>query len=239
MPAHHLRRTVEIASIDQLQERFDDRIANGFTYDDFQYMTDESSTDFLRTGVLSCYRAVLGEDSGRIEPPQYLLARQDWLKLLHLSHSDKARAFEEYAGFYQRTDGQIYNSDSFQLSMYIDSYHLDLDRRLYAGAKCNETITELYVPPSNLADFMHAAAEELARRKADVIYGTIRLIERDDATFLNWARERYACVVFNLHFQHTEHGVAKVADDLRALIELATERVPFAFGVSRNVRMAN
>ena len=113
MPAHHLRRTVEIASIDQLQERFDDRIANGFTYDDFQYMTDESSTDFLRTGVLSCYRAVLGEDSGRIEPPQYLLARQDWLKLLHLSHSDKARAFEEYAGFYQRTDGQIYNSDSF------------------------------------------------------------------------------------------------------------------------------
>ena len=52
---------------------------------------------------------------------------------------------------------------------------------------------------------MEAAREELRRRRANVIYGTIRLIERDDETFLPWARDRYACVVFNLHVDHT-HG---------------------------------
>lgn len=33
--------------------------------------------------------------------------------------------------------------------------------------------------------------------------GTIRLIERDDETFLAWARQPYACVIFNLHVVHT------------------------------------
>ena len=36
-----------------------------------------------------------------------------------------------------------------------------------------------------------------------MIYGTVRLIERDDETFLAWARDRYACVIFNLHVEHT------------------------------------
>ena len=224
MPAHHLRRVVEVTTTDLLEQRFADRKADRFSYGDFQYMTDETSPDFLRRGVLSCYRPVPAEEMGSAEPPRLLLSREDWLKLLHLSHTDKAQAFEEYAGFYRRTDGQTYDSDTFQLSMYIDGYHRELDQRLYGGRRCSETITELYVPLPRLAEFMHAAANELVRRKADVIYGTVRLIEQDDETFLNWAKRPYACIVFNLHFEHSERGVAKVADDLRCLIDLATER---------------
>ncbi len=221
MPSHHLRRTVEITDIDTLASRFAERIADGFTYGDFQYMTDETSPGFLRRGVLSCYHPVLQDEAPPVEPPRYFLTEQDWLRLLHLSHSDKALAFEEYSGFYRRTDGQIYGSDTFQLSMYIDHYHRQLDQRLYGGAKCNETITELYVPLPELAGFMDAAAEELRSRCANVIYGTVRLIAQDDETFLNWARQPYACIVFNLHFQHTESDIAKVSDDLRCLIDLA------------------
>ena len=222
MPAHHLRRSVEVTGIDLLQDKFADRIADGYTYGDFQYVTDESSPDFLRRGVLSCYRPFHAEESVPLEPPRYLLTRQDWLRLLRLSHSDKERAFEEYAGFYRRTDGQIYDSDTFQLSMYIDGYHRELDQLLYRGARCSETITEVYVPLPRLAEFMHAAAGELVRRKSNVIYGTVRLIERDDETFLNWASQPYACVVFNLHFEHIPAGIAKVAGDLRCLIDVAT-----------------
>ena len=222
MPAHHLRRTVEITDIETLASRFAERIADGFTYGDFQYMTDETSADFLRRGVFSCYRPVAQREEAPVEPPLYLLTEQNWLNLLHLSHSDKARAFEEYAGFYQRTDGQTYDSDTFQLSMYIDDYHGDLDKRLYGGQKCSETITELYVPLPKLAEFMVAAAGELRRRCANVIYGTVRLIARDDETFLNWARQPYACIVINLHFEHNESGKLKVADDLRSLIDLAS-----------------
>ena len=223
MPAHHLRRTVEVTDIDLLPDLFANRIADGFTYGDFQYVTDESSAHFLRRGVLSCYRPVPTEETALVEPPRLLLTREDWLRLLRLSHTDKGRAFEEYAGFYRRTDGQTYDSDVFQLSMYIDGYHHELDRLLYRGAKCSETITEVYVPLGRLPDFMQSAADELVRRKANVIYGTVRLIEQDDETFLNWAKQSYACIVFNLHFEHSGRGIAKVADDLRCLIDLATE----------------
>ena len=222
MPSHYLRRTVEITSIDTLVSRLDERKADGFTYGDFQYMTDEASPDFMRRGVLSCYRPVPQNEALSVEPPRYLLTEQDWLKLLYLSHSNKFRAFEEYAGFYRRTDGQTYDSDTFQLSMYIDHYHEDLDRRLYGDQKCNETITELYVPLPQLAEFMDAASRELRSRRANVIYGTVRLIAQDDETFLNWAAQPYACVVINLHFEHTDWGKAKVADDLRSLIDLAS-----------------
>ena len=229
MPAHRVRRVVEITSIERLETLFAQRIADGFTYGDFQYKTDETSPGFLRDGVMSCYvpmscGPVSDDEPHATEPPLNLLSEQDWRGLLYLSHADKARAFDEYAGFYMSTNGQTYDSDTFQLSQYIDDYHLELDRSLNAAVKCTETITELYVPLPSLADFMDATAREMRQRSANVIYGTIRLIEQDDETFLNWARQPYACIVFNLHVEHTEAGIAHAADALRMLIDIAIER---------------
>ena len=224
MPAHRVRRVVEITSIEQLESLFMERIADGFTYGDFQYRTDETSPGFLRDGVMSCYFPVSDNDVDAAEEPLNLLSERDWRGLLYLSHADKARAFDEYAKFYMSTNGQTYDSDTFQLSEYIDDYHQELDRSLNSTVKGTETITEVYVPLPALADFMDAAARELRAYEANVIYGTIRLIEQDDETFLNWARQPYACIVFNLHVEHTDAGIAHTADALRALIDLATER---------------
>ena len=229
MPAHRVRRVVEITTIERLETLFTQRIADGFTYGDFQYKTDETSPGFLRDGVMSCYVPMSGgpvsdDEPHGTGPPLNLLSEQDWRGLLYLSHADKARAFDEYAGFYMSTNGQTYDSDTFQLSQYIDDYHRELDRSLNAAVKCTETITELYVSLPSLADFMDTAARELRQRSANVIYGTIRLIEQDDETFLNWARQPYACIVFNLHVEHTETGIAHTANALRTLIDLAMER---------------
>jgi FAD/FMN-containing dehydrogenase len=56
-----------------------------------------------------------------------------------------------------------------------------------------------------------------------VIYGTVRLIEKDDETFLAWARERYVCVIFNLHVDHTSFSIERAADAFRALIDLGIQ----------------
>ena len=78
---------------------------------------------------MSCYVPMSGgpvsddEPHGTAETPLNLLREQDWRGLLYLSHADKARAFDEYAGFYMSTNGQTYDSDTFQLSQYIDDYH--------------------------------------------------------------------------------------------------------------------
>jgi hypothetical protein len=61
----------------------------------------------------------------------------------------------------------------------------------------------------------------LRDRRASLIYGTVRLIERDEETFLPWARDRFACIVFNLHVDHTPAAIVTVADTFRDLIDLA------------------
>lgn len=71
---------------------------------------------------------------------------------------------------------------------------------------------------------MTAAREDLGKNKAKVIHGNIRVIERDEETFLPWARESYACIIFNLHTVHTRAGIAHSAEAFRRLIDLAVER---------------
>ncbi len=85
-------------------------------------------------------------------------------------------------------------------------------------------ITELYVPREELDAFLREAAQDLRDRGVTVIYGTVRLIEKDDESFLAWARESYACVIFNLLVEHTAGGKDKAANAFRALIDLAAAR---------------
>jgi FAD/FMN-containing dehydrogenase len=214
VPRRTLERIVELATIEELIGAFDDRIARGFLYGDFQFAIDPRSDDFLRRGVLSCYRPVAERPvpSGR-----RALSEDDWRKLLRLAHTEKSRAFDVYTRHYLATTGQLYRSDTHQLAFYAGGYHDDV-------GPGSEMITEIYVPRARLADFMHEAADELRRVDADVVYGTVRLIERDDESFLTWAREPWACVIFNLHVDHSRAGVARAADAFRLLIDLAIAR---------------
>jgi len=46
-------------------------------------------------------------------------------------------------------------------------------------------------------------AADARRNETEIIYGTVRLIEADRESFLAWAKKPYACVIFNLHVEHT------------------------------------
>ena len=54
-------------------------------------------------------------------------------------------------------------------------------------------------------------------------YGTIRFIEKDAESFLNWARARSVCIVCNLHVVHTDSGKQKAAADFQRIIDRAIE----------------
>ncbi|HEV7764683.1 MAG TPA: FAD-binding oxidoreductase [Thermoanaerobaculia bacterium] len=220
-PRRKVQRIVEEQDTDTVIRAFDARIADGFTYGDFQFSIDAKSENFLRKGVFSCYKPV--SDDTPMPAAQAELKPEDWMKLLFLAHTDKDQVYRQYVGYYLSTSGQVYWSDEHQLSFYPDDYHKAIDPLLNMPAG-TEMITELYVPRAMLANFMLAASEELRRRKENVIYGTVRLIERDDESFLAWAKQPYACVIFNLHVEHGEAGQARAADSFRALIELAAKR---------------
>jgi FAD/FMN-containing dehydrogenase len=84
-------------------------------------------------------------------------------------------------------------------------------------------ITELYVPRPALPEFMRAVRADARQHGTDIIYGTIRIIEEDDQTVLAWARQRWACIVFNLHVDHSPAGIAAAGVHFRRLIDRALE----------------
>lgn len=217
-----IERVVKILDVAELMPAFDSRIADGFIYGDFQFSIDPGDEDFLRHGVFSCYRPV--DPSTPMPAGQRALSTDDWRSLLHLAHVDKRRAVDLYTAHYLATSGQLYWSDTHQLAEYLDGYHVELDAKLGATVAGSEVITEIYVPRAALPQFFADARSDFLANDVDVVYGTVRLIERDDESFLAWARKPYACVIFNIHTDHAPAGIARAADAFRRLIDLAIAR---------------
>lgn len=217
-PRVKVRRVVKIAELHDIPDAFSERIRDGYLYGDYQFATDSGRDSFLRRGVFSCYQPVdaatpLTENPTRFHP-------DDWARLTRYSHTNKRLAFEVYTKRYVATSGQVYYHDWQLSAAYQPGYHADLDRVMKTKVKATEMITEIYVPRSALVNFMEEARLVLREHKANVIYGTVRLIEKDDESFLRWARESWACVIFNLHVTHDAAGIDAAARAFRALIDL-------------------
>jgi FAD/FMN-containing dehydrogenase len=221
-PRRTLRRVVEIITVDSLMEAFAQRIAAGFLYGDFQFAIDPASDDFLHRGVFSTYEPV--DRATPIPLVQRALLPDDWQRLLQLAHTRKSDAFAAYSRHYLATSGQLYHSDLHQLADYLDDYHPSLDRAMRAAHPGSEMISEIYVPRHRLADFLAEARDVFRRERVDLIYGTVRLVERDDESFLAWAREAWACTIFNLHVDHTPRAIARSGEHCRLLIDMAIRR---------------
>lgn len=221
-PREKIQRVVEVRMIDDLPKAFDQRIADGFTFGDFQFSVDETSEDFLRRGVFSCYRPV--DPKTPMPDIQRELGDEDWHALLLLAHNNKATAFDRYSKYYLSTSGQVYWSDTHQMSTYLDDYHVRLDKRLGVPDRATEMITEIYVTRPSLPSFMAEVADTFRKNGVPIVYGTVRLIEQDDESFLAWAKQPYACIIFNLHVVHTPAGIERAAQAFRDLIDMGMKR---------------
>ncbi len=218
VPRLKVQRVVEVRDVHGIAAAFADRIRDGYLYGDFQYSIDSQSDDFLRRGVFSCYKPVA--DSTPIPETRKELADRDWTDLLYLAHAGKAEAFRRYADYYLSTNGQVYWSDEHQMSIYPDNYHQSIDRTINAKQRSTEAITEIYCERELLERFLADVRDDVLRNNVEIIYGTIRLIEQDRESYLAWARKPYACVIFNLHVDHTPEGIGHSADAFRRLIDI-------------------
>jgi FAD/FMN-containing dehydrogenase len=217
-----VERVVEIRTVDGLMAAFEKRIADGFQYGDFQFSIEHDSDDFLHKGVFSCYRPVPIDTA--IPSGEKQLTDENWRRLLYLAHTDEKQAFDRYADYYLSTNGQVYWSDLHQLSIYPDNYHREIDDKLHAPYPATEMITEIDVPRPALKGFLDEAREDFRKNGVELIYGTVRLIERDEESFLPWAKQPYACTIFNLHTVHSPEGLQRSGDAFRRLIDMAARR---------------
>lgn len=218
-PRQLMRRRVSLVTIDGLLAGFDERIAGGATFGDCQFSIDPASADFLRLGILSTYGP--DPDATAVPEGQRALSREAWGRLLYLTHVDPGAAAQAYIDHYTSTDGQLYWSDLHQRSEYVGGYHALLDRFTGETTPGSDIITEIYVPRPPLEAYMTSIAEEFRDGEPRIVYGTIRLVERDTESVLAWAREPWACIIFNLHARHDERGLAEAAKGFRHLIDLA------------------
>jgi FAD/FMN-containing dehydrogenase len=216
-----VRRVVSLLTLAELMNGFESRIDAGYTYGDFQFATDPAMTGFLRDGVFSCYQPI--DNATPMPHDQIRLSRQDWQRLLYLGHVNKRQAFLEFSDFYLRSSGQVYWNDTHQLNIYLDDYHRALDHHLDSKVPGTEMITELYVPRHRLVHLMEDVREDFLRHDVDLIYGTIRLIKKDEDAFLKWAKQDYACIIFNLHVDHHAEGLERARKAFRRLIDRAID----------------
>src|SRR6266516_4037337 len=179
VPRQKLRRVVEIIRASDLTKRVEQRIAQWFSYGDFQFSVDEKSPGFLQRGVFSCYEPI---DEHEPVVAEKELRDDDWLDLLRLAYTDRGKAFKRYSDYYLSTNGQTYWSDTNQLIAYLPNYAQKI-RDLIGEEESSLIITEIYVPRVDLPDFLTQAAALLRSNRTTVIYGTVRLIEKDDESF--------------------------------------------------------
>ncbi len=222
VPRRKVERVVEIRTMDDLIATFEKRIADGFQYGDFQFSIEQASDDFLHNGVFSCYRPVPMDTP--IPSAEKQLTDENWRQLLYLAHTDEKQAFSRYADYYLSTNGQVYWSDLHQLSVYPDNYHREIDEKLHAPYSATEMITEINVPRPELKGFLDEVRGDFRKNRVELIYGTVRLIERDDESFLPWAKQPYACTIFNLHTVHSPEGLGRSEYAFRRLIDMAVRR---------------
>ena len=220
-PRTQLVRRVSEVTTAEVMGALQERMSQGATFGDFQYMTDETSPDFMSKGILSTYTPTGSVTA--IPEDQLGLSTEDWMRLYVLAHTEKARAYAEYAGHYLQTDGQLYWSDEHQFSPYLPDAGPRMAQHLGWTTFASLMISELYVPQDRFEQFMSSARRTVLETGANVVYGTVRLIKAEDETVLRWAKQDYACIIFNLLVEHSPEGIDRARDQFRALIDCALD----------------
>jgi FAD/FMN-containing dehydrogenase len=217
-----VRRSVETRTTAELVELVEKRTVAGAPFGYFQYSIDQTSPDFMRTGILTTYELVAGDLPLGTQGTD--LDARSLSALLEVAHRDPGSAYRRYAKVELAKDGNVEWSDLHQLSTYPQGYHKDIETRLGDSFRGADLILEVYVPRHELIALLEDARHILLTNELPLVYGTIRFIEQDKDSFLPWAKKRYACVIFTPHTSDEAHALRKTGEVCRQLMRAALKK---------------
>ena len=222
VPRRKVRRNVATLTLAEAIAFVERHASNETAFGYFQYNTDETSLEFMRTGILTTYGIV--SDDTPIGDASTDIDEAPLSSLLELAHKDRRSAYRHYATFELSKNGNVEWSDLHQLSSYPSGYHTKMDQHHPDLRKGADLIWEFYVPRGELISFLEEARRLLLKSETPLIYGTVRFIEQDRDSFLAWAKKRYACVIFTPHFPDGVPEKRKASELYRQLAQAANKR---------------
>ena len=209
---------VQQCQVSDILMKYEHAVKAGAVYGDFQCDINDQGSGFLRGGIWKAYYPV---EANTLLTEVHPIQPSQWEDLVYLAHTDKRKAWEVFSQRLLSMDKAVNYSDFWQSSPYVHNYHADIDKRLNATAPGSEVLTELYVPLASVESFLEDSRQLILSNKATMLYSTVRFIERDDESFLPWARSMSACVIFNFHTDHDGKGEGITEMACRQLIDVA------------------
>jgi hypothetical protein len=208
-------------SVEDLMPAYEKRIVDGFIYGTFLYSPNPESDNFLRKGISVCYHPV--DTAAPVPDYPTQPSSEEWINLRYLAHADKERYFKKISDSYLATSGQVYWSDTHQMGLYIKGYHHQLDRML-GTPESSDIPAEVYIPRQNLTEFLDEVREDFRKNRVNLIFGDIGVIQKDDESFLAYARQLWARVSFHIHTVHSHDSIEHSRQAFRRLIDMAARR---------------
>lgn len=203
-----VKRCVQQVKAEDAVSLLEDAIAQGFAFGDVQFSIDNCNAEnFMSEAIMSCYLPLPESEALKCKQnntaASISMNADHWKALNLLSHVNKQLAVEIYSQFYLASHGQKYWSDTHQLALYIPDYHSEyIDKVTHSACSASEIITELYVPRKHFKAWLAQVKAYLLANQVSVIYGTIRLIEKDDISSCdgqqNHGYARFSIFVHNI-----------------------------------------
>lgn len=219
VPRQRVKRAVKLIPISALGTEYDACLSKGYRYGHCQINIDNNSPNYFADGYFSAYEPVSDDTPGS---KGAVNSEEQWLDLVGLAHKDRSQAYSKYASLLLSLNGAIDWADVWQNNYYVPDYHAKLDGATHSP-KASEVLTEFFVPMDKVQNFLQQARDYFQSHNTDIIYSTIRFIDKDDETFLPWAKQRYVCVIFNFHTVHSTADIAKTMDAYSFLIDKTIE----------------
>ncbi len=221
VPRQKMERIAEVIRVEELMEAYDKRIADGFTFGTFLYSSDPKSNDFIQKGILVCYRPV--DSSEPLPDYKEQPSNEQWINMRYLAHADKEEYFQRLTNHYLSTSGGLFWSDTHQMGLYVKGYHHQLDQML-GTAEASDISSEVYIPRTDLLEFLDEVREDFRKNEVDLIFGDIGVLPEDGESFLAYANKPYARFSFHIHTVHSPEGIEHSAEAFRRVIDMVIRR---------------
>lgn len=217
VPRQKVQRKMLLSNTKNLPRLYEEAVSKEALYGSFNPNIDDASPDFLTGGIFAAYYPV-----SRNEPViSKRMENEAWLDFVCGAHNNKTETFKRYIEYYKESDGSCNWSDVWQCGPYLEDYHKTIEARLKYDHEASEVLTEIYVPLDLVNPFMEKVREYFVANKVNLIYSTIRFIKKDTESYLAWAKQDYACIIFNIDTIHTDVGIESTKKALCHLIDLA------------------